>query len=196
MNSLRKFLKDARSSAVNTPKPIRIVLGNVSCDMDSTVGCIGLSYFYTLKSSEDWTPVINCNRDDFKLKNDIIGHVVKDCGIKTEELLFWDEFIVLKREIIEVALIDHNILDPEQAVALQADSKITRVIDHHFDNKHYPKEQLIEYVVKFIGSACSILVQMIQNDFKLFSASHWEETQPNFAYFLGAPIILDTGNEN
>ena len=118
MNSLSQFLKHSRSSAVNTPKPIRIVLGNVSCDMDSTVGCIGLSYFYTLKTLEDWTPVINCNRDDFKLKNDIIGHVVKDCGILTDDLLFWDEFIALKREIIEVALIDHNILDPEQAVAL------------------------------------------------------------------------------
>lgn len=118
MNSLKQFLVRARASAAITQKPLRIVLGNVSCDMDSTVGCIGLAYFYTLKTQEDWTPVINCKRDDFKLKNDIIGHVVKDCGIPTEELLFWDELVALRLEIIEVALFDHNILDPEQAKVL------------------------------------------------------------------------------
>ena len=77
--------------------------------MDSTVGALGLAYFYTIKTKLKWTPIVNCRREDFKLRVDIYKHVVSDCGI--DDLLFWDEVQALKPEITEIALFDHNMLD-------------------------------------------------------------------------------------
>lgn len=79
--------------------------------MDSNVGALSLSYYYSLKTKQDWTPIVNCNRQDFKLRAEIYKHVIQDCNIDMDELLFWDEFITLDREITEIALIDHNMLD-------------------------------------------------------------------------------------
>jgi hypothetical protein len=64
----------------------------------------------------------------------------------------------LNRSIEEIALIDHNRIDPIQFEQLGPDcsSKVTHIIDHHVDLKAYPAEQLKESVIKFIGSACSV----------------------------------------
>lgn len=51
------------------PSPLRIVLGNVSADMDSVVGSMALSYYYYLKNNDNpFIPVINSKRSDFFLK--------------------------------------------------------------------------------------------------------------------------------
>jgi inorganic pyrophosphatase/exopolyphosphatase len=95
-----------------TDTPIRIVMGNTSGDMDSVVGALGLAYFLTLKTKEDWCPVINCASDDFNLKVEIFKHLIEDCKLNTNEhLLFWDQFVTLKRPLEEIALFDHNLID-------------------------------------------------------------------------------------
>ena len=48
MQNIRTFLRQAKSSCLNSATPIRMVLGNTSGDMDSVVGSIGLAYFYSL----------------------------------------------------------------------------------------------------------------------------------------------------
>jgi inorganic pyrophosphatase/exopolyphosphatase len=47
------------------------VMGNTSADMDSVVGSLGLAYYLSLKTGEMWTPVINCESDQFRLKVEI-----------------------------------------------------------------------------------------------------------------------------
>ena len=111
-----------------------------------------------------------------------------------ESLLFWDDLVVLKREIEEIALIDHNALDPEQAEILNANDKVTRIIDHHFDLLAYTDEQLKQKQVQFVGSACSLLVLLIKKSKFLFLFKFWDKSPINFAYFLGAAISLDTYN--
>ena len=51
-----------------------------------------------------------------------------------------------------------------------------------------------ENIVKFIGSACSIMVLKMKEDQHLFDERHWNEDDVNFAYFLSAPIVLDAYN--
>ena len=118
---------------------LRIVMGNTSCDVDSAIGALCLAYYYTLKSDnqEVWVPVINSPKKDFFCNLEIIEHL-KNCGINKDELYFYDEFREqykdIDSQVEEVALIDHNILDVDQA---DLGPKVTRVIDHHVDSDAY-----------------------------------------------------------
>lgn len=72
---------------------------------------------------------------------------------------------------------------------------MTYIYDHHFDNKHYPAAQLKDSSVKFIGSACSILVLLMKANEDLFDKDHFRKDVPiNFAYFIAAAVMLDTHN--
>ncbi len=90
MNKFRLFLRDCKSMLINTEAPVRLVLGNTSADMDSVVGSMGLAYYLSLKTGNLWTPVINCKRDQLRLKVEIQLHLVENCGINLDELIFWD----------------------------------------------------------------------------------------------------------
>ena len=68
-------------------------MGNTSGDMDSIVGALSLAYILTLKTKNDWVPVVNCNQSDFKLKVEIYKHLVQDCQVQQDNLLFWDELV-------------------------------------------------------------------------------------------------------
>lgn len=83
-------MHEAHKSATQTNTPLRLVIGNTSGDMDSIVGAMGLAYYYTLKTKTLWTPVINCAKLDIKLKAEIYKHVIEDCKIDIDDLLFWD----------------------------------------------------------------------------------------------------------
>merc|ERR1712051_536766 len=117
-------------------------MGNTSCDVDSAVGAICLAYYYSKKLNQQWVPVINCNRADFYCNLEIVLHFQK-CQIDQSELYFWDEFrqqYPSAEAIDEVALVDHNVLDMEQA---DLGSKVKRVIDHHVDSGAYA-DQIVE----------------------------------------------------
>lgn len=49
--------------------------------------------------------------------------------------------------------------------------------------------------MRFIGSACSILVLMMKEAFALYDTSLFvKDCKVNFAYFLGAAVVLDAHN--
>ena len=60
--------------------PLRIVMGNTSCDVDSAIGSLCMAYYYSKKFDQTWIPVINCNRADFYCNLEIVLHL-KNCGI-------------------------------------------------------------------------------------------------------------------
>ena len=73
MEAFRIFLSKASHLASYRPltEPLRLVMGNVSVDMDSVVGSMVLAYYYFLKYDQVYVPVINCTRDFFPMKLDI-----------------------------------------------------------------------------------------------------------------------------
>jgi len=90
MNKFRNFLQESKKLISSSEAPVRLVLGNMSADMDSVVGSLGLAYYLSLKTGNIWTPVINCRSDQLRLKVEIWSHVVESCGISPDELIFWD----------------------------------------------------------------------------------------------------------
>jgi inorganic pyrophosphatase/exopolyphosphatase len=164
MNSFVSYLRDVKLALNNEDTTIKLAMGNTSGDMDSIVGALGMGYYLTLKNKELWTPVVNCRKEDLKLKTEIYCHLIDDCKLSMDDMLFWDELVQLKPKVSEIAIIDHNLLDEAQAEALgdNAHSKVTYIYDHHFDNKFYPESQLKHADIRFIGSAASILVLLMK----------------------------------
>ena len=140
MKKFKSFLKDTRAAFLQADAHLNLVMGNTSGDMDSIVGALGLAYYLTLKTNTLWTPVVNCKRSELKLKVEIFKHIITDCEVCLEDLIFWDELIPLHAPVNQICLIDHNKIDSEQAVQLgvESHSKVTLVYDHHFDNNAYP----------------------------------------------------------
>lgn len=112
---MEKF-KQYLGRAGESEKPLRLCLGNVSCDMDSVVGSLALGYYYYLKYNLLFKPAINCSRAFFKMKLEIAMHLA-DCSLEPfiEKLMFLEDLQGLRDDVEsaveEVALIDHNLLD-------------------------------------------------------------------------------------
>ena len=105
---------------------MRIAIGNTSGDMDSIVGAMGLAYYLTLKTKQLWTPVINCASQDLKLKTEIYCHLIEDCGLNPNDILYFDELLTSGQPIKEIALIDHNVLTEEQIELLSNEAHSKR----------------------------------------------------------------------
>ena len=188
-----KSVKAGRfGSGPNCTSPLRIVMGNTSCDVDSAVGALCLAYYYQLKFNQQWVPVINCRREDFYCNLEIVKHLA-NCHISQKDLYFYDEFRAQfpdPEAISEVALIDHNELDVEQS---DLGRKVTRVIDHHHDSGAYA-DQIVEKQCRLIGSACSLVALMMKQDEAVFAEDlkRPKPNSPNLAYLLAAAVVLDS----
>lgn len=186
-----RSVKEQATADITNPTPLRLCMGNTSGDMDSIVGAMGMAYYLTLKTGDLWTPVINKKKDDLHLAAEIYNHLINSCKLNMEDMLFWDELIATKRPIKEVAIIDHNLIDNDQATQLgdHTHTQVKYVYDHHFDNKRY--NECVDYQTRFIGSACSILVLEMKKDAHLFDEALLKD---GYAHFIAAPICLDTVN--
>lgn len=179
----------------NGQKPLRIVLGNTSCDMDSAIGALCLAYLYSRQNADEvHVPVINCNRASFFTNIEIVKHL-QQCQIPQEHLYFYDEFKAQfpdPNSVEEVALIDHNCLDPTQNAL---DSKVTRVVDHHVDSGAYAG-QLKHKTCHLAGSACSFVALMWKENQALLEEDLTAVSDPsqpcNFASLLAAAVVLDS----
>lgn len=73
-------------------KPLTIVIGNESCDLDSAVCAIALAYFYESNSinlqcsPRSVIPVMNISRENFPLKTEVIYFMNKH-GIDIDDLI-------------------------------------------------------------------------------------------------------------
>ena len=77
MQRLRTWLNASaqRMRAGGQNQPVKIVMGNTSCDVDSAIGALVLAYYYSRKLKQQWVPVINCNRADFYCNLEIVTHL-------------------------------------------------------------------------------------------------------------------------
>lgn len=90
---MNTYLKSIRH-CLWQPKPLTIVIGNESCDLDSAVCAIALAYFYesTANSSQYMAerrihiPVLNITRENLPLKTEVIFYI-KKLGIDIDDLL-------------------------------------------------------------------------------------------------------------
>ena len=174
MDRVRTWLKEvtdlARSGKLGTPghPELRICMGNTSCDMDSCVGCVALAWYHTIKSNgaKVYLPVINSARANISNNLEVSMHFKEDSGIPMDHVYYMDELNAQysPEKCVETILVDHNLLDVTQS---QWGNNVTAIVDHHIENGAY-MDTCKSRVVRFIGSACSLVALMYEEDLALF----------------------------
>jgi len=116
-----------------TSQKIHIVLGNISCDLDSTVCALVYGYFQHSRhgsSVEVYVPVLNIRRADYSLRTDVT-HILGRCGLGDSSLLTFRDDIDLhllhSNGRLKLTLVDCHTLPQEDSVL---DEALVEVIDH------------------------------------------------------------------
>lgn len=200
MKQFRDYLLEAKTAADiykgRIDERINICLGNVSCDMDSSIGVFVLGFHLTHKHDyfsdpgnfdNLWVPVVNCPRGELRARNDIAYHI-QQYDIDLEQLVYIDDIDLAHyatQKLLSVAIIDHNKLDMHQSFMRDC---VTLVVDHHVDLKEYELDGKVEKRILFCGSACSIAINMYYE--------HAQEhlLDPEICNFFAPAILLDTEN--
>jgi len=112
---------------------IHAVLGNVSCDLDSTVCALVYGYFQHSRhgsSAELYVPVLNIRRADYSLRTDVT-HILGRCGLSDSSLLTFrddmDLHFLHSSGRLKLTLVDCHVLPQDDNVL---DDVVVEVIDH------------------------------------------------------------------
>lgn len=203
MDNVKNFIENETFNASlvykeNIDEKLNICLGNVSCDMDSSIGVYILAYYLTNlnKYYNDignfdylYIPVINCPRGELESRLDIAFHFHK-YNIDIKKLVYINDIdlnFYASKNLLNLSIIDHNKLDVSQEYFAKS---VSMIVDHHVDTKEYDNYTNLNKIVTFCGSACSIA-------FNLFYDSNIDYLlNKDIAMFFSPAIMLDTENLN
>jgi len=120
-----------------------------------------MAWYHTLKSNgtKVYLPVINSARANISNNLEVSMHFAEKCGIPMDNVYYMDELCSQydPAKVVETLLVDHNLLDVTQG---QFGNNVTAIIDHHIENNAY-LDTCKSRVVRFIGSACSLVALQI-----------------------------------
>lgn len=173
------FLKQAKLSV---KQQVRIVIGNMSADLDSIASAISLAFYLHHKTGLDYVPVVNSTKSVIVTKK-ACTFMFEQLSVDLDDLVFIGD---LDRDrIIEAYLVDHNELDMREKQDLGMSELVTGVIDHHLDKGEFKNAnpRTIDFEV---GSNASLIVDMFRQA--------QIELDPSFATMLLFPIVNDTCN--
>ena len=203
MEKVKSFIEEETFNASLVYKEkieekLNICLGNVSCDMDSSIGVYILSYYLTHLNNyfEDkgnfdnlYIPIVNCPRGELESRLDIAYHFQKN-DIDIKKLVYINDIDLnyyASKNLLNISIIDHNKLDVTQEA--WADG-VTMIVDHHVDTKAYDNYKNLVKILTFCGSACALA-------FNLYYDSKIDYLlNKDIAMFFAPAIMLDSENLN
>lgn len=188
------YLKEVKTLIKEQNKPVLVVIGNESVDLDSAVSSICLAYLLAkvgtnshvipaAKRSKQFlvAPVINANRHDLPLKTEVTHWLISH-HIQLDNLLCRDE-INLSEHVENFVLVDHHVSEFRE--------KVISVLDHRpFDSVSNLNSDC--YInIQEVGSCATLVCDALRKDVR---------TETLKADYLDAlklcygPIVLDTIN--
>lgn len=187
--SLRQFMYTSRQSllaSLSSKKPVNIVIGNQSADIDSFASSI--LYAYYTPSTPPTIPFLSIPRSDLSLRPEIL-HLCTLFSISPSDLNFTDDppITSLPANSTTIALVDHNHLEPNLSSHFPDPSAVTAVIDHHDDEHLYPTAN--PRIIAPSGSCSSLVTQHFQSAFPSTGAVRGE-----LARLALAAVLIDTTN--
>ena len=108
----------------NPNTPIKIVLGNESCDLDSAVCSVILSHHLNSHQNIPTLPFLNIPRDDVPLRTEVIHCLGSE---NVEKIPTRDDLDLLQMTNLKVVLVDHHVLPSHFQRLLP---KVEQIIDH------------------------------------------------------------------
>ncbi|XP_031767804.2 exopolyphosphatase PRUNE1 isoform X2 [Galleria mellonella] len=192
---------------------VNIVIGNESCDLDSSVSAIVYACFLywqskQIKCNESmnvnrdeqtkydiFIPILNVNREDFALKTEVT-YLLKTHGIDKNVLVFRDDYDLkglLANTNSKVTLVDHHVLSTKDQFLAPF---VTEIIDHRpLDKTGWTYNDSAHSTIEVVGCCCTLVAQRIKDlsspiakDLDFFNA------YPVCSDMLHSTIILDTIN--
>ncbi|RPB12469.1 DHH phosphoesterase [Morchella conica CCBAS932] len=189
--SLRQFLHTSRQSllaSLKAKKPVNIVIGNQSADIDSFASSILYAY-YTGPTTPPTIPLLSIPREDLSLRPEIL-HLCNLFSISPSDLNFTDDPPItdLPQDSTNIALVDHNHIEPNLSSHFTDPAKaVTAVIDHHDDEGLYPDAK--PRIITPSGSCSSLVTQHFQSAFPQSG-----DVRGELARLALAAVLIDTTN--
>ncbi|XP_022901465.2 exopolyphosphatase PRUNE1 [Onthophagus taurus] len=186
--SLDPFVEYVKSLKTHLPiKPHKVcfVLGNESCDLDSTISSLSLAYFLNKTNTNQnlVLPLLNVLENEFPLRTENI-YVLNKCDIKENYLIYKDTINLneLKQDKeLEIILVDHHVLSKHFEFLK---NNVKRIFDHRpLDPKANWDKDIID--MRTVGSCTTLIAnEILKNDISALS--------PTVAKCLYETIIFDT----
>lgn len=184
--NLTDYLLYTKSQLTNLDQfqTIRIVLGNESSDLDSTISACIYAYFLYLTCSNRenifYIPLINTSPSIFRLRTEI-RWFLKDNFNNVSFLNDIDLNQLSNQNKLEIILVDHHYLRSK------FNKNVIEIIDHHQIKKNaIVLHDSSAIRIEPVGSCCTLVAEKIlSTGFKLTE---------EMAYLLSGPIVFDTVN--
>lgn len=160
MDKFILFLKRSKSllGTISENTKIHLVLGNESCDLDSSISSLLLGYFHSIQNPENIVvPVLNVSQENFLLRTENC-FVFKEAGLDLEHFVYRDQIDfkqLCEKCKLTVSLVDHHILTNNDKIL---EKYVTEIFDHRpVDSSHVWDTDKVTVRIEPVGS-CSTLV--------------------------------------
>lgn len=190
---LKKVYETFKLRSYPPGKPIYLVLGNESADMDSIASA--LTYSYANQNQGFHIPMINILKSELYLRPHV-EDVFQELKIDSERILYKDNIPALRslayQQKLRLILVDHNKLAPTQEFF---SPYVETVIDHHKEEEdfsyHSVYPNLKNKQIKAVGSNSSLIAESILKSDPSHMTFHMTS---EIAFLLQCAILLDTKN--
>ncbi|EFA00136.2 exopolyphosphatase PRUNE1 [Tribolium castaneum] len=189
MEQFLEFIRKAKQalSNIGTFKNVHLVLGNESCDLDSTISALSLAYLIHSRNTNDLViPVMNVEARYFPLRTET-NYLLKKYAIDPKNLVYKDQINysnILKTTKVTTSLVDHHVLSNHDKVL---EPTVVEIFDHRTINTEEicRGDHVEKTVIKIVGSCCTLITNEIIES-KLPILFH------DLSHLLYATIIYDT----
>ncbi|KAI5188684.1 exopolyphosphatase [Nematocida sp. AWRm77] len=190
----KEKLKEVYQSGLGKT-PLKITMGNASCDQDSFLGS------HVLGIVEGRVPVVNLEKDTFRWKKDLM-EIVEMVGLGIDDLVFLEKrggevclvqgstVIKVKEREVQAFIVDYNL--PSKDLLECSTFSVDQVIDHHpIQDANAMYCQVHGMCINLnAGSCCSLIYKDIKE-------RHGEKISQSpkeymFLVLLSIPILTDT----
>lgn len=160
------LLQEAGPDDEGPRRPVTVVVGNESCDLDSAACAIVLAYFLhtrELLQERLIIPVLNVRSEDLPLKTDVVN-VLHTLGVQAADVPRLEEIdckVLRDSGLLRLIIVDHhNLFDPDLEDCLE------EVIDHRPVSSLLPKlcqgdAPRVKTSVHPVGSCATLVLKRI-----------------------------------
>jgi exopolyphosphatase len=169
MEAFLAFILSAKKALDNlgSHKNLHLVLGNESCDLDSTVSALSLAFLIHSQNSTknaDYLviPVLNVEAKYFPLRTEIC-YLLKKYGIDPNILIFKDQIEytkVLKGRKVKTSIVDHHVLSSNDKIL---EKTVVQIFDHRTINSQEicQNKNIEKILITTVGSCATLIANEI-----------------------------------
>ncbi|KAA8495081.1 Protein prune-like [Porphyridium purpureum] len=189
LEAMRKLL----ASASQSPRAVRVMMGNQAADLDSIVSSTVHAYAEqssnSVRADVQCVPVMNVSAAEVRLRTEatfLFSLLGLDLASVTSTIDQFDLAGLKAQDRMELVLVDHNVCAPQQS---DFEACVVGVIDHHVDecSAAMGVDGLEYLIVEPVGSCATLVYERLLQSQAAVSSIRLQ-------LLILATILLDTAN--